>query len=715
MRTIAILTTKHAYATQITQALGEDSYTYNVRGIPVIEIKWNNTLYKITYFSGHLMDYSYVFPQKKDIKYTDFLSRPIKMQDKESEATYLLESVIPKSDLVIVATENTPEGDCIAVEVAKLVSKMKYSIPVKRMRCNTFSYRDIKRNLFNPESIEQSKADSYNVLMMLEHIYQNVLTYQLSNYLSKKTRDHIGYFVIDTCQIPLLNLILEHEEAIEKERINEKWSIFGKIDIGNKIGVVIEPIENVFSSKQEASGRMKKIKSINTVATVQHIENRIIRIAPPKPLNFASLMTECGKHLDISTNEIINVLQELYKLGYISYPFTNEQEYPIDFDFLSPLKEWTLFKKRFTTICEKILENGSTYRGTSSRKTTPIYPCRPLAMQHDKDKKMQGVFSIIFRHYAGLLSGPFEIEQQKISFSVGNENFYCINGTILNNGWTGTYIFDLIELRSPLNCVPGDQFPLKKIGMSKIKPQLQPFSYFDIYTHAHKESSGFNTTKIIENCIRRGFLSRSQKNLKTTSLGKEIVKLFQKNVPIITSFNIRNSFNLLSLDVLSSKKTFDDAINQGIHLIELVSKSIILNENKIQENLEKILISPEFQIVGQCPKCKKALTVKQYTDPDGELRRFVGCYGYPECKNILSIPKVGTLEIVGLCPESNLPMFIVHTEKRDYKWGLGKGPCFQCKNENCQEQKKETKSRIIYTPNIDKEIELVSSLVEENS
>lgn len=90
--------------------------------------------------------------------------------------------------------------------------------------------------------------------------------------------------------------------------------------------------------------------------------------------------------------------------------------------------------------------------------------------------------------------------------------------------------------------------------MSKIKPQLQPFSYFDIYTHAHKESSGFNTTKIIENCIRRGFLSRSQKNLKTTSLGKEIVKLFQKNVPIITSFNIRNSFNLLSLDVLSSKK-----------------------------------------------------------------------------------------------------------------------------------------------------------------
>jgi DNA topoisomerase-1 len=715
MRTIAILTTKHIYATQITQALGEDSYTYNVRGIPVIEIKWNNTLYKITYFSGHLMDYSYVFPQKKDIKYTDFLSRPIKMLDKESEATNLLESVIPKSDLVIVATENTPEGDCIAVEVAKLVSKMKYSIPVKRMRCNTFSYRDIKRNLFNPESIEQSKADSYNVLMMLEHIYQNVLTYQLSNYLSKKTRDHIGYFVIDTCQIPLLNLILEHEEAIEKERINEKWSVFGKIDIGNKIGVVIKPMENVFRSKKEANEWMKKIKSINTVATVQHIENRIIRIAPPKPLNFASLMTECGKHIDLSTNEIICVLQELYKLGYISYPFTNEQEYPIDFDFLSPLKEWTLFKKRFTTICEKILENGSTYRGTSSRKTTPIYPCRPLAMQHDKDKKMQGVFSIIFRHYAGLLSGPFEIEQQKISFSVGNENFYCINGTTLNNGWTGTYIFDLIELRSPLNCVPGDQFPLKKIGMSKIKPQLQPFSYFDIYTHAHKESSGFNTTKIIENCIRRGFLSRSQKNIKTTSLGKEIVKLFQKNVPIITSFNIRNSFNLLSLDVLLSKKTFDDAINQGIHLIELVSKSIILNENEIQENLEKILISPEFQIVGQCPKCKKALIVKQYTDPDGELRRFVGCYGYPECKNILSIPKVGTLEIVGLCPESNLPMFIVHTEKRDYKWGLGKGPCFQCKNENCQEQKKETKSRIVYTPNLDKEIELVSSLVEENS
>jgi DNA topoisomerase IA len=268
MRTIAILTTQHAYATQIIQALGEDSYTYNVRGIPVIEIKWKNTLYKITYFSGHLMDYSYVFPQKKTIKYTDFLSRPMKMLNKESEATNLLESVIPKSDLVIVATENTPEGDCIAVEVAKLVSKMKYSIPVKRMRCNTFSYRDIKRKLFNPESLDPSKADSYNVLMMLEHVYQNVLTHQLSDYISEKTRDHIGYFVIDTCQMPLLNLILEHEEAIEKERTNEKWSVFGKIDIGNKIGVVIEPIENVFLSKKEAGEWIKNIKHINTIATV---------------------------------------------------------------------------------------------------------------------------------------------------------------------------------------------------------------------------------------------------------------------------------------------------------------------------------------------------------------------------------------------------------------------------------------------------------------
>lgn len=711
-RTIAVLTTQHAYATQIAQALGEKSYTYNVRGIPVIEITWNDTLYKITHFSGHLMEY--MFPVKKDIKYTDFLSRPIKVLDNDNESANLLESVIPKSDLVIVATENTPEGDCIAVEVSKLVSKMKYSIPVRRMRCNSFSYRDLKNNLSHTEPLEQSKADSYNVLMMLEHIYQNVLTQQLSGYLSKKTKEHIGYFVVDTCQIPLLNLILDHEEAIENEKKEVKWSIYGKIDIGNKIGVTIEPIKNVFSSKTDARELISKIKNMDMLATVQHIEKKIVRIAPPKPLNFASLMIECGKHLDLSTNEIISTLDELYKLGYISYPFTNEQEYPIDFDFLAPLREWTFFKKRFTTICEKILNTGSTYKGNSSRKTTPIYPCRPLAIQHDKDKKMQSVFSIIFRHYAGILSGSLEIEQQIISFSVGNESFYCINGTIMNNGWMGAYIFDLIELRPPLKCMPGDKFPLKKIGMNQIKPQLQPFSYFDIYTIAYKESAGFNTTKVIESCIKRGFLSRSQKNLKTTTLGKDIVTLFRQNVPIISSFNIRNSFNLLSLDVLSRKKSFDEAIHQGIHLIELVSKSILLKDNEIHANLEKILISQEFQIVGQCPKCKKALIIKQYTDPDGELRRFVGCYGYPDCKNVLSIPKNGILEIAGLCPESNLPMFIVRTEKRDYKWGLGKGPCFQCKNEECPEnQKIEPKSRIVYTPNNHRNIELISSSLKE--
>ncbi|MEZ5336428.1 MAG: topoisomerase DNA-binding C4 zinc finger domain-containing protein [Methanolobus sp.] len=60
-----------------------------------------------------------------------------------------------------------------------------------------------------------------------------------------------------------------------------------------------------------------------------------------------------------------------------------------------------------------------------------------------------------------------------------------------------------------------------------------------------------------------------------------------------------------------------------------------------------------------------------------EKGRFVGCTGYPECKNTYPLPKAGALTVLRSqqCEKGGVAILKVG---KKYNWAVGIGPCFTC-------------------------------------
>lgn len=694
MRTLAIIADNPNYAYLIARALGHEGYQYNVHGVAVHEVTKNNVLYKISSLPGHLMRYRYTLKEYKSASFSDLLAvDPVKEIDKRAEGGMLIKAIVPGAEIVIAATENSAEGDSIALEIAKLLSNEKYNIPTRRMRCNTFSFVDIRNALYNIENIDMTSAHGYNLLSKLDFMFNTILTRQMTSYLSPKHFENAGHIPIGSCLTPLLETLLKREKEIEKEKYTETWEVCGKLDVGKEHRITVRSTENPMHDQDLAVSIKKKVVSKDPLeAVVQYVNESIIKIPVPDPLNFPAIIAECNRLFGYDPSETIELLDFLYRKGYISYPFVIEKEYPIGFDFKEPFRDWGEETKiRFSVLCKQMLDSEITREGTSTRKSTPIYPRRPLTARHVRDKRLLSVFKLIFKHYVAILSGPLVVKKQEVVFSINDEGFSCVNGSVIDEGWAGIYRAGLENFFPLLDCKQGDTFKVADVRTKQVKIKIEPISSLDLYTTVY-ENAGKDVNNIIEEGIRCGLISKSKSYFKLTEHGRNIAEILNEHAPILMHFTFRQQAMKLARDVIGQKIMYDNAYHSGKYdLLMNISKALDYQKDVISQKLEECFLEQEYRVVGKCPDCGKALVMRIYTHPDRNVKRFVGCYGYPDCNRTYSLPKDGELDIGGICPLTSLPFMNVDNKgkKKNYQWGIGAGPCFQCSHETCKNKNSE--------------------------
>jgi DNA topoisomerase-1 len=691
MRTLAIIADNPKYAYLIARALSHEGYQYNVHGVAVHEVTKNNVLYKISSLPGHLMRYRYPLKEYKNASFSDlFVSDPIKEIDKRAEGGMLIKAIAPGAEMVIAATENSAEGDSIALEIGKLLSNEKYNIPTRRMRCNTFSFVDIRNALYNIENLDMASAQGYNLLTKLDFMFNTVLTRQMTSYLSPKHFENAGHVPIGSCLTPLLETLLRREKEIEKEKYIETWEVCAKLEAGQNNRVTVCSTENPIHDQNIATSIKERITSKEKLeAVVQYVNESTIEVPVPDPFNFPAIIAECNRLYGYDPSETIEMLDFLYRKGYISYPFVIEKEYPIGFDFKEPFRDWDSeggSKIRFSVLCKQMLETEIAREGTSARKSTPIYPRRPLTARHVRDKRLLSVFKLIFKHYVAILSSPLVVKKQEIIFSINDEGFSCTNGSVIDEGWAGIYRRALENFFPLLDCKQGDSFEVVDVQTRQVKADVEPISSLDLYTTVY-ENAGKDVNNVIEEGIRCGLITRSKSYFKLTPHGRNIAEILNEHAPILMHFTFRQQAMKLARDVIGQKLMYDNAYHSGKYdLLMNISKALDYQKEAISQKLEDCFLEQEYQVVGKCPDCGKALVMRTYTHPDRNVKRFVGCYGYPDCTRTYSLPKDGELEIGGICPRASLPFMNVDNKgkKRNYQWGIGAGPCFQCSYEGCK-------------------------------
>src|SRR3989344_2174295 len=125
---------------------------------------------------------------------------------------------------------------------------------------------------------------------------------------------------------PGIKIIGEREKKIKAFKAIPFWQIELDGDV-NEGSVVAWHKEDKFWEKEKADKVMQKIKA-EKKAIVDNAEKRQFTQAPPTPFDLTTLQIEAYRCHRISPKETLEIAQELYTAGLISYPRTSSQQLP---------------------------------------------------------------------------------------------------------------------------------------------------------------------------------------------------------------------------------------------------------------------------------------------------------------------------------------------------------------------------------------------------
>jgi len=403
---------------------------------------------------GHIMDFDF------EEKYNDWLKvRPevlfnvdpvLVVREENLRYVRVLRYYASKVDTVILALDSDSEGEAISYEVILATYIVNPRLRYYRALFSAVTRKDIERafnNLTSPRPELAKKVFARMILdLTLGAVFTRVLTLSVRKYLGDKLGSR--FLSYGPCQSPVLNLVVQR--ALERERFKPEKYYTIHIYVRTGTGEVIK-LDHVktYKSKEEALKIAQQVRELGYVK-VTLVRNVKVRVSPPKPLDTVELERRLSRFFNIRAKRALDIAEELYRHGYISYPRTETTIYPPTLDLREVLHE--LLKTEHRDYVRELLAQPklTPTRGNSDDKAhPPIYPTtgatREEILAKFKRKEFWIVYDFVVRHFLATLSPPARFVRQEIIAKTGPIEFRATGIRILELGYWRIYPFEKVK------------------------------------------------------------------------------------------------------------------------------------------------------------------------------------------------------------------------------------------------------------------------------
>ncbi len=435
-----------------------------------------------------------------------------------------IKKLATKAKAVYIATDPDREGEAIAFFVKDELRK--YSKNIYRVRFYEITKEAIKN------SIEQITDVDTNLVkaQFARRILDRLIGYTLSPKVSRKLG--LKGLSVGRVQSPALRLIVEREEQIKNFKKRTYYYIRADFEVEN-VEFTLE-WDYRFEKPENAQPFLKKLKE--SLFQVSSIKKLIEDIAPPKPFITASLQSEVSKALKLSVDQVQKIAQDLYELGYITYPRTDS--YRINEEKA----------KEFMNYIEKVY--GKEYVGklrVFKEKPTSFsaHECiRPTSIKKDikiKEKHKQ-VYDFILRRTLASLSSPIKLEKLEISAKPLNLENAIFTGKfqrIVHDGWSKIYPVRLEQQQIP-NLEEGEILKPKKVYLHRVDTS-PPERYTEGSLVKKLESLGIGRPStyatIVKTLKQRGYIFLEKGYLKPTDIAFTLTDVLKENYQKVIDYD----------------------------------------------------------------------------------------------------------------------------------------------------------------------------------
>ena len=608
--------------------------------------------YKIAASFGHVRD----LPERQfgvDVE-NDFKPTYVIIPEAK-ERIEKLKKEAKKAKLVILGCDPDREGEAIAWHLVKILKPKDYW----RIVFHEITDKAIKEALKNPRKIDMNLVNAQQARRILDRI----VGYKLSPLLWKKVAKGLSAGRVQSVAV---RLIVEREREIQNFKPQEYWTIEAllakskekkefKAQLTKKDGKTISQFE--IKNEKEAKKIVGQLKNAKFV--VEKIERKERKRNPPEPFMTSTLQRVCATKFGWSAEKTMQLAQQLYEMGLISYHRTDSLN--LSDLALEMAKEYIVENfgqnyhqlRKYKTKSKVAQEAHEAIRPTDVKKTPDI-------LKEKLNSQQLKLYELIWRRFLACQMKEAIFDQTRVEILAKNFTFSATGQILKFDGFLKVYPVEFEEIQLP---------PLKEkeiLELIKLIPTqhfTQPpprYTEASLIKELEKYGIGRPSTyaPILATIQERNYVKKDEKKrLYPTALGFAVNDLLVKHFPTIVDISFTAKMEEQLDSVANGKKNWVELLKEFYYPFReiLEKKYKEIRGAGILEKTEK-----------KCPRCGAFLLVRV-----SKYGRFLACSNYPRCKFTQDLENATGIS----CPKCKKGEIVKRKgKKKKFFWGCSSYP-----------------------------------------
>jgi DNA topoisomerase-1 len=330
----------------------------------------------------------------------------------------------------------------------------------------------------------------------------------------------------------------------------------------------------------------------------------------------------------------MKLAEDLYTGGYISYPRTENTEYPKSLSLRGVLEK--LKDSSFSEEVKEILAQENILPSRGKRRTTdhpPIYPTAPANPEKMKGDKWK-LYELIVRRFLATLAPNAESEITKCRIDVNGEMFDSTGNVLVKQGWKKYYgkYLTLTDVHIP-KLTAGSEIDVRSVKQEESQTR-PPFRYNQgsLIQEMDRLNLGTKSTRhdIIGKLFSRNYVQGNY--LIPTLVGITMTRSLEKHGGGITEPDMTSALEENMIKIASGERTLSSVVDESQKMLHSVAEKINVKGTELGDEIRSAL--REQQHIGTCPECGNSISIKKSSKGN-----FMGCDGYPECMRAYPLPR----------------------------------------------------------------------------
>ena len=544
-----------------------------------------------------------------------------------------LQKEAKKSEAVLLASDNDREGEAIAWHLNRAL-RDKTDAKISRIVFNEITPTAITEAVKHPGEIVEAKVNAQKARRVLDRL----VGYNLSPLLWVKVKNGLS---AGRVQSVALRLICEREKEVEDFLPEEYWSldadfIKGKSNFTAQL-VKYKGEAPELKSEDAVKDIIEKIK--NSESKVSSIKKTEKTVRPKPPFTTSKLQQAAANRLGFTSRKTMQIAQQLYEgiqigenhVGLITYMRTDSVR--ISETALADVRDWLSKNHPAELPAEPIHYAVGKSAQDAHEGIRPTYTSyTPESVKEYLSHDQFRLYSIIWERFVSSQMNNAKMVTTSVEIEAGDALFRVAASKISEKGF-----YQVIKLLSSKE-EKSSSLPAMKEGEVLAVDNFHPEQHFTQgparYTDASivrmLEEKGIGRPStyatIISVLLDRYYVTRSNKQLVPTQLGKMINKILVESFPAVINeeftAKVENELDQVEEDKLVWNNIISDFYGPF--------KQTVDNVMEHQESIKGFL---DEQTDKVCELCGKPMVKKL-----GRFGFFLACSGFPECHNTKSIP-----------------------------------------------------------------------------